>query len=150
MTASLYHSGSLERAGGLSSRPARTSWFKAPSIAGLRLSWTAVIDLRQLGQSFGQVRAELALDEPPPPIAFGRAGQVHPRRGSQPQDVLQGNDGRVGDRGQSQADHVPVNLVAIGAEIIKGKGPLGVDLRGRAGSACAGLAVEPAAGGVVV
>src|SRR5262245_35771703 len=117
MTASLYHKGSLERACASPSRDARTSGFQAPSIAGLRPSRTAVIDFRQMGESFGQVRAESALDESPPPVAVGRAGEVHPRRSSQPQNVLQGNDGRVGNRGQSQADHVPVNLAAIGAEI---------------------------------
>ncbi len=59
--------------------------------------------------------AQLALLEPPAPVALGRAGPVHARLAPEPEHVLGGDDrGRRG-RGERQLDQRPVRLGGIEA-----------------------------------
>ena len=68
---------------------------------------------------------------------------------SRPENVLQRDDGRVGDRREGQADHVPVELASIGVHVAACEGPLGQDLIPRLRGRDVGRG-EPAAGRVVV
>ena len=63
--------------------------------------------------------------EPEAPARHARA--VRAGLGAEPEHVLQGNDGEAGDGLVSESDHVPVDLVAGGAEVRERARPLVVD-----------------------
>src|SRR6185369_8543596 len=84
------------------------------------------------------------------PVSFGAVRKVHTGFSSQPQQVLQWDDGCVRNGSEHGANEIPVNLFAFSVEIIQTKRALALDLFCGSRGALAGDAVEPTHRRIVV
>src|SRR2546423_14470168 len=93
---------------------------------------------------------QFACAEAPVPVACGARGKIHARLCAETYHVLQRDKRDVRDRGEDGAYEVPVNLVAVRAQILQAVLALLRNLRGGARRAAALFGVEPTKGRVVV
>src|SRR5262245_45613717 len=110
----------------------------------------AAKNLSHLGEAAPDFGRQLIDSVAPAPVAAFAGRHVHPGLAAQAQQVLQRNDRGVGDRAERQPDEIPVDLMAVSAQILQGQvaltGHFVVAARAQAGA----FAGEPADGGVVI
>ena len=86
------------------------------------------VQLRQLPQPSRYFLSQRLRLESPGPIAFSAIGKIHPRFISQPQQVLQRNDGGIRNRCQDHSNKVPVDFSALSIQVPYTKASLCLDL----------------------
>ena len=79
-----------------------------------------VAHLGEKRQLRGQFARELALVEPPSPVAAMQAGSVHARLAAQSKHILQRNDAQARGRALRRADKRPMNSILAAPQISLG------------------------------